>query len=296
MNRQIPTSNKSLAKKWTKRNQKLHKRRLASVKSSIDNKPPKLYRHVKKNLKRRQIEEERFATIERDNWTLLKKIASIKASKSALDNRLNFTNHPGTLNASTRRRELQDIDKENAGILKRLISGGAHYNHIEWDKHSKQHAQYLKNICEYGVDEDALATLEGRKPKPKKKKKSKTLRNPRKKQNNVDDEEEFENQQGSADEFTDEEENSVEQEADVPPTTTTTQPEPVAEPEPVVEEKKEEVVAPVQPKEEEKPAEPVVEPKAEEKPVEEEKKSDIIATVTNDHLSTQDVNNLLDDL
>lgn len=52
----------------------------------IDNKPPATYMHLHLKLKKLQMEEERRATIERDNYILLGKMNHIMHTKGQVDN------------------------------------------------------------------------------------------------------------------------------------------------------------------------------------------------------------------
>ena len=65
--RAIPVGNKQCHARYVKKCQENHRRKLAEMKCSIDNKAPKRLPHLRKNLKKEQLMEERFAEIERDN-------------------------------------------------------------------------------------------------------------------------------------------------------------------------------------------------------------------------------------
>ena len=52
----------------------------------IDNKPPETYMHLHLNLKKMQMEEERLATVQRDNRILLEKMSHIMTTKARTDN------------------------------------------------------------------------------------------------------------------------------------------------------------------------------------------------------------------
>lgn len=47
------------------------------MKPAIDNKPPPKYVHLAQNLKKQQMDEERYSQIERDNYLLLDKMSYI---------------------------------------------------------------------------------------------------------------------------------------------------------------------------------------------------------------------------
>ena len=75
--RAIPVGNKQCHARHVKKCQENHRRKLAEWKCSIDNKAPQRPPHLRKNLKKEQLMEERFAEIERDNRLLLEKMSYI---------------------------------------------------------------------------------------------------------------------------------------------------------------------------------------------------------------------------
>ena len=60
------------------------------AKPMIDNHPPETYMHLHLKLKKRQVEEERHAIIQRDNRILLEKMSIIMKTQGRLDNRNNY--------------------------------------------------------------------------------------------------------------------------------------------------------------------------------------------------------------
>ena len=59
--RALPKSNKITYKRYVDKCQKLHRERLKKIKSTLDNKPPKKHKHLRRNLKREQMMEGAFA-------------------------------------------------------------------------------------------------------------------------------------------------------------------------------------------------------------------------------------------
>lgn len=57
-----------------------------NAKPMIDNKPPETYMHLHLKLKKMQMEEERLATVQRDNRILLEKMSHIMTTKGRMDN------------------------------------------------------------------------------------------------------------------------------------------------------------------------------------------------------------------
>lgn len=57
----------------------------------IDSRPPLTFMHLHLKLKKLQLEEERLATIERDNRILLEKMSTIMRTKGRIDNKNDVT-------------------------------------------------------------------------------------------------------------------------------------------------------------------------------------------------------------
>ena len=118
------------------------------MKPAIDNKPPKRHNHLRKNMKREQMMEERFAQIERENRLLLEKMSFIM-QRDTLDNKCSALKYGRSLNKAFRKRELQRITQENQAILRRIQAREPNYNHLDWEESRRKNEQYLKNIAEY---------------------------------------------------------------------------------------------------------------------------------------------------
>ena len=129
----------------------MHQQRLRKMKSCLDNKAPKVPSHLRKNAKREQMMEERYAKIERENRLLLEKMSSIKQGGHGIDNRRKRKIKVGSMNKTFRKMELQRITQENQAILRRIQACQPSYNHLRWQQERKQHILNLKNICEYPV-------------------------------------------------------------------------------------------------------------------------------------------------
>lgn len=133
----------------------------------IDNHPPQTYMHLHLKLKKMQLEEERLATVERDNRILLEKMSFIMRSKGRVDNH-NTYDHK-SLNKAKRQRELLRVTHENQAILKRITSKEPQYNHETWEEEWCRNQEYMDNIAKYPKDwyQDIV-----RKTKPKRKQNS----------------------------------------------------------------------------------------------------------------------------
>jgi len=152
MYRAEASANKTLTKKWRRRNHARHRARLSSVRSRIDNSPPRPYAHLHVNLKKLQTEEERMSQIERDNRILLNKMSRIMRQRHTLDNsnsRYSARAGKPSLNRLKRKKELARITRENQRILARIQSVQPTYNHVAWEADRDRQKALLSNICEY---------------------------------------------------------------------------------------------------------------------------------------------------
>eukprot|EP00164_Ancoracysta_twista_P001578 GFYU01002067.1.p1 GENE.GFYU01002067.1~~GFYU01002067.1.p1 ORF type:complete len:225 (-),score=32.01 GFYU01002067.1:524-1198(-) len=148
--RSIPEANKICSEKWRDRAYQIHKQRLNSMKPAIDNKPPTKYTHLVQNLKKAQLEEERYSEIERENRILLEKMSTIM-QQTHFHARSGSAQAPRSLNKEYRKRELMRITSENQAILKRIQHKEPYYNHLQWEEDRKQNEVYLSMICNYPV-------------------------------------------------------------------------------------------------------------------------------------------------
>lgn len=145
-----PANNKLLKKRWDMSRYDTHRRKVKSAKAVIDNKPPKTYIHLHLPLKKLQIEEERLATIERDNRILLEKMSFVMRTRGRVDNRNDYEHK--SLNKTKRQRELLRVTHENQAILKRISSKEPHYNHLQWEDEWQINETYMDNISKYPKD------------------------------------------------------------------------------------------------------------------------------------------------
>ena len=140
-------SNRLLKKRWDTTMYDTHKNRVTQAQSVIDNRAPKKYAHLDLKLNKLQIEEERLATVERDNRILLEKMASIMRTKGRVDNRNDYQQK--SLNKAKRQRELIRVTHENEAILKRIAMKESNIKHLNWKEDWKNNQQYLDNIAKY---------------------------------------------------------------------------------------------------------------------------------------------------
>jgi len=155
MFREQPVASKICAKKWREESYRKHQEKLRTMKPRIDNKSPKEARHLYRNLKKLQLEKERYEKMRRENQILLGKMTEIlqkdpKVGPYSVNNYKQsslFKNK--SLNKEKRRRELMRITAENQALLKRIQQKQPFYNHLEWEEDRRRNEKYLKNICEY---------------------------------------------------------------------------------------------------------------------------------------------------
>eukprot|EP00672_Neobodo_designis_P015593 CAMPEP_0174828134 /NCGR_PEP_ID=MMETSP1114-20130205/1156_1 /TAXON_ID=312471 /ORGANISM="Neobodo designis, Strain CCAP 1951/1" /LENGTH=177 /DNA_ID=CAMNT_0016061845 /DNA_START=41 /DNA_END=574 /DNA_ORIENTATION=- len=147
MHRAQPVANARCADRVNERNYNAHRQRLATVKPSIDIKPPKMYPHLYQKLKKAQLEEERCATIERDNRTLVKRMTEIM-HRPGIDSK----RPPGmvaSLNHVRRKQELERITRENHSLLQRIQERAPTYNHLQWEQDREQNEALCERICKF---------------------------------------------------------------------------------------------------------------------------------------------------
>jgi hypothetical protein len=147
MHRAQPVASQVCADRVNTRNYNLHRTKLATIKPSIDNRPPKMYPHLYQKLKKAQQEEDRCGEIERDNRTLVKRMAGIM-QRSGLDNG-NPPTMLSSLNKVRRRQELSRITKENHALLRRIRDKQPTYSHLQWEQERERNEQLCDRICRY---------------------------------------------------------------------------------------------------------------------------------------------------
>ncbi|CAF1019904.1 unnamed protein product [Didymodactylos carnosus] len=116
----------------------------------IDSRPPRTYMHLHMKLKKLQLEEERLATVERDNRILLEKMSTIMRTTGRVENRNDYDSK--SLNHEKRRRELLRVSKENSTMIKRIRNRKADTNREKWERNWSQNMNYANNISKYDAD------------------------------------------------------------------------------------------------------------------------------------------------
>ncbi|CAE8700564.1 unnamed protein product [Polarella glacialis] len=153
----IPFGSKICAKRVQQKMHDQHMERIRTMRPTVDTRPPMVAHldHVKVNLKKEQMMEDRYSEIDRDNRILLKKMTEIMKQQGSTAGATPRSN-PGTprqgpisLNRDSRKKELLRITRENQSILKRIQQAQPVYNHVEWEDEHRKNALYLKNRCEF---------------------------------------------------------------------------------------------------------------------------------------------------
>ncbi|KAK3095026.1 hypothetical protein FSP39_009326 [Pinctada imbricata] len=146
----LPTHNKLLQKRWDNTYYNEHRRKVYTAAPMVDTRAPPTYMHLHLKLKKLQLEEERLATIERDNRILLEKMSYIMRTRGRVDNRNNYEYK--SLNKEKRARELLRVTKENQAILQRITLRQPEYSAKKWQQIWDEEQKFIDNISHYPKD------------------------------------------------------------------------------------------------------------------------------------------------
>ncbi|XP_071949558.1 sperm axonemal maintenance protein CFAP97D1-like [Antedon mediterranea] len=146
----LPCQSRILQKRWDLRYYEEHRQKVKEAKSMVDTSAPKTYVHLHLKLKKLQLEEERLATIERDNRILLEKMSLIMRTKGRVDNRNDYEYK--SLNKEKRQRELLRVTRENQEILRRILAREPEYNHLKWEQEWEENEAFIDNISRFPRD------------------------------------------------------------------------------------------------------------------------------------------------
>jgi len=149
MYRTIPVGSKICHKHEMKRQDARHKRALREMKPGIDTRQPSTCSllHLRNNLKREQLLEDRYMEIDRENRILLQKMSDVMR-KPAFEYRSKVKG-PVSMTKDARKHELIRITQENQAILRRIQTTQPVYNHQQWEEAYRRNELYLRNACEY---------------------------------------------------------------------------------------------------------------------------------------------------
>eukprot|EP00736_Rhodelphis_marinus_P009384 Rmarinus@m.5349 len=172
-NQPLTVANRHCEQEWVDYCHYLHRDRLRRIHhrrrpmpGQVDNSSPRLYPHIRQNLKRWQLEADRAAEIGLENRHLLAKMSQIMEKTSALKsvsheicpgvrittNQYPVIDHvnrakPKSLNREYRQRQFDRIYMENQALLKRIQSRTTCYPKRAQLKSRAQNEAYIKNIC-----------------------------------------------------------------------------------------------------------------------------------------------------
>ncbi|XP_041357854.1 serine/threonine-protein kinase fray2-like [Gigantopelta aegis] len=146
----LPTANKLLQWRWDTTYYNEHRRKVHSAAPMVDTKAPPTYMHLHLKLKKLQLEEERLATIERDNRILLEKMSYIMRTRGRVDNRNNYEYK--SLNREKRQRELLRVTRENQEILRRITMRQPEYSAKKWQEDWEENQKFMDSISHFPKD------------------------------------------------------------------------------------------------------------------------------------------------
>jgi E3 ubiquitin-protein ligase TRIP12 len=151
MSKPIYEGNKIVAKRHRENVRRIHKQKLQAARAFTDNKEPEVYalQHLKVNMKKEQMLEERYNEIDRHNQLLLHRMTEI--IRHPPPHQVDRGPGPTTLNKDRRRRELVRITQENQSILRRIQEAQPVYNQLKWEESYRQAERYMQNVCEYPI-------------------------------------------------------------------------------------------------------------------------------------------------
>jgi Hemingway/CFA97 len=118
------------------------KEALKSSKTKFKNRRPQSHR-ITKNLKKKQLQEDRDLQIYKENQILLKKMINIDTKPSTIGN-FRLSSARIKLSSTSKNQEQFKIFNENQRFLKRLQSANSHYSIAKFEQENK-YRQYLKS-------------------------------------------------------------------------------------------------------------------------------------------------------
>ncbi|XP_062521205.1 sperm axonemal maintenance protein CFAP97D1-like isoform X2 [Corticium candelabrum] len=136
-----PVNSRYLQEKWDATTYTMHRQRVRAARPTVDTTQPSLHPHVRSKARKRQLDETRFAQIEKDNRKLLEHMTHIMKRKGRIDHHNDYY-HKST-NSCKRQRELDRIAQENEKMLGRIASLQPVYSTVKWAAESKEHQQQL---------------------------------------------------------------------------------------------------------------------------------------------------------
>ncbi|XP_063724622.1 uncharacterized protein LOC134852488 [Symsagittifera roscoffensis] len=146
----FPCQNKKIQESLDKTTFSRHRQAVNQASTVLDTKQPRVYIHQHLKLKKLQLEEERLATIERDNRLLLERIAKIMRTTGSIDNN-NLNRDVKSLSIERRQRELLRITNENKQILGRIMNRKttSQYSRENWEPKWRKEEYYMAQLSRF---------------------------------------------------------------------------------------------------------------------------------------------------
>ncbi|XP_054632741.1 uncharacterized protein si:ch211-284k5.2 isoform X1 [Dunckerocampus dactyliophorus] len=110
------------------------------------------FRKKRRNGSKRKLQDERRATIERDNLLLASSLARIDDSRGLVDHKNEYK--PRSLNADKRRAELLLVSRQNLNIYQRITACQSKYRQQLWMDDWEKAQQRRNNISRYPQGSD----------------------------------------------------------------------------------------------------------------------------------------------
>ena len=145
-----PSCNRHLTERNHRRRYELHRIKIDSMGSSIDNKPPKRHPHLNPVRVRKERAKKKKKKIKRENKLLLGKMADI-LTHDTLDNRLLRSGKKSTFHEK-RLKDAMRITDANQRLLSRIRGVKPTLNLKKMESDYKQNRKLLSNISLYGTN------------------------------------------------------------------------------------------------------------------------------------------------
>lgn len=160
MDRSIPVGNRLCAKKVQDQKRERHLHKLTTMQAVLDNGVPVSVglNHVRMNLKREQLMEDRYTEIDRTNQALLRKMSDIMQKPSMSVEMRNTIKPNHSLTRDSRRKELARITRDNFALLDRIQNVQPMYDRVNWEQDFRRSRGYMRNKCEYKPPMKAAAS------------------------------------------------------------------------------------------------------------------------------------------
>ncbi|CAK0861001.1 unnamed protein product [Prorocentrum cordatum] len=156
----LQVGSKRCAQKVMRRNHDLHRAAVEGIKPAIDRAPPVAHQleHLRHNLKKERLLEDRYMEIDRENKVLLGKMSEIMRQPSVFANAprseklsAKSSSGPVTLNRNGRKQELTRITLENQRLLKAIQKAQPVYSAKKWESDHQKSEALLRNCSSYPV-------------------------------------------------------------------------------------------------------------------------------------------------